>query len=60
MPEYIYRCAECGNFRNIKHGISEDPDIKCSQCGNAMQRRPMTVAVSFKGDGFYSKDKNNG
>ena len=60
MPQYIYRCAGCSAFRSITHGISEDPEIKCSQCGKLMARRPMTVAVSFKGDGFYSKDKNNG
>lgn len=60
MPEYIYRCKDCAEFRSVTHGISEDPVIRCKECNIQMQRRPMTVAVAFKGEGWAHKEKKNG
>ena len=59
MPLYLYRC-ECGYELNISHSITEDPELKCSQCDGIMRRGISTPTVNFKGSGFYSTDKTQG
>jgi putative FmdB family regulatory protein len=60
MPHYVYRCANCSVIRSLTHSIMEDPEILCPRCEKQMNRIPQASAIQFKGDGFYSKDKNNG
>jgi putative FmdB family regulatory protein len=59
LPLYEYVC-EAGHIRKEIRSIhAEEPtDIKCAECGEPMRQVVGGVAVSFKGSGFYSTDKN--
>jgi putative FmdB family regulatory protein len=59
MPTYLYGCPECGSTKEVWHSIVEDPQVRCVDCTCVMVRRPAATAISFKGEGFYSKDKNS-
>ena len=57
MPTYTYRCEMCGQFDWI-HPMGEEL-LYCPKCGMPDFKRVYgNVAVSFKGPGFYSTDKN--
>ncbi|OHD55088.1 MAG: hypothetical protein A2Y33_03870 [Spirochaetes bacterium GWF1_51_8] len=57
MPNYDYRCTECGTVNEIFHKITEDPEIKCPSCGSAMKRKISGGAgLMFKGSGYYVND----
>jgi putative FmdB family regulatory protein len=59
MPLYEYRCADGHIRKEIRSIHAEEPtDIKCAECGEPMRQVVGGVAVSFKGSGFYSTDKN--
>lgn len=38
MPFYDYRCTSCDNEQEEFHSMSEDPDIKCKECGADMKK----------------------
>ncbi len=38
MINYDYICKECGVYSTIKHSIKENPDVRCPECGEKMQR----------------------
>jgi predicted nucleic acid-binding Zn ribbon protein len=45
--------------KEIRSIHAEEPtDIECAECGEPMRQVVGGVAVSFKGSGFYSTDKN--
>ena len=50
MSKYVYKC-ECGHEQEQKHGITEDPGIKCKKCGNVMWRKPCIVGYNWKAGG---------
>jgi predicted nucleic acid-binding Zn ribbon protein len=56
MPEYLYMCG-CGYSERVRHGMTEDIVLDCKACGIPMVRKPQLGGVSFKGDGFASKEK---
>jgi len=45
---------------HVTHSITEDPEIKCTDCGEMMGRKMSAPSVSFKGSGFYSTDQGGG
>lgn len=47
MPEYIYSCGK--HTQTERHGMAENPIIKCHVCGIEMHRRPLSVAVNWNG-----------
>jgi predicted nucleic acid-binding Zn ribbon protein len=55
MPEYLYTCA-CGYSESIRHGMSEDVMVECSNCMVPMIRKPQIGAVQFRGEGWASKE----
>ena len=59
MPLYEYTCAS-GHIKKEMRSIHDDEpeDIRCAECGEPMRQLVGGVAVSFKGSGFYSTDKN--
>jgi len=59
MPLYYYECV-CGHYMNVSHSITEDPELKCTDCGEMMKRKFSAPAISFKGKGFYSTDQGGG
>ena len=38
MPRYDYRCKVCGAVEEVLHGVDEDPDMYCLNCGAMMGR----------------------
>ena len=57
MPTYNYKSV-CGNVMTVTHSITEDPQIRCSNCGAIMQRQIEVPTIRFNGSGFYANDKN--
>ncbi len=57
MPTYTYKSV-CGNVMVVTHSITEDPKIRCSNCGAVMKRQIESPAIQFNGSGFYTTDKN--
>lgn len=58
MPIYLYECKRCTQQTSVARGIKETETIPtCIQCAKPMVRHYGLVGVSFKGSGFYSKDK---
>jgi putative FmdB family regulatory protein len=57
MPSYKYECP-CGQVWDVIHPINVDPEFFCDHCGGVMERKISPVAVTFKGSGFYTTDKN--
>jgi putative FmdB family regulatory protein len=56
MPTYDYRCTECGNEIEVRHGIDAAGPAKCGVCGGAMRKALSTPAIHFKGSGWAKKD----
>lgn len=52
MPTYIYICSQCVSDETVIHSINSDPEVKCSFCGNVMDRKPQVAAVTFNGSGW--------
>lgn len=57
MPTYSYKCGACGHVADIVHGMSEIVTPVCVECGSSMSKKFGVAAVTFNGEGFYSKDK---
>ena len=58
MPMYLYGCLECGNEKDILHSMVEEPVVECEECGDRMGRKPQRTTTTFRGEGFYTNDKN--
>jgi len=57
MATYEFEC--CGITQSITASIREQlPRPVCSICNGDMQRVYSPFGISFKGNGFYSTDKN--
>ena len=55
MPIYEYRCQR-GHTFEVMQRMTDDPVAACSTCEAPVQRIFHSVAVHFKGSGFYSTD----
>jgi putative FmdB family regulatory protein len=57
MPKYEYQCVTCATSREVVCGIQEKRvEEFCESCGYLMTRLYKVGAVTFKGDGWASKD----
>ena len=64
MPEYEYRCKECGYEFSTLQSIKEEPLSYCGkfcpnpdvQEGEVKRLLSKNVSVIFKGTGFYETD----
>lgn len=58
MPTYEYICPTCqANLAVVRNISDQDPGYVCDNCKIQLIRAYSPVEVSFKGSGFYSKDK---
>ena len=55
MPIYEYRC-ERGHTFEVMQRMTDDPLTTCEEHGTPVQRVFHSVAVHFKGSGFYNTD----
>lgn len=63
MPTYVYEGSLCGEQEAVQHRMSESftgvLHADCPSAGDCYLTRIYTPpAVSFKGSGFYSTDKD--
>ncbi|HET9135414.1 MAG TPA: FmdB family zinc ribbon protein [Candidatus Kapabacteria bacterium] len=58
MPNYDYRCDNCGFEQEIFQRISEDAITTCPNCGMETFQRVVTggAGVLYKGEGWYVTD----
>jgi predicted nucleic acid-binding Zn ribbon protein len=56
MAQYLYVCAN-EHARLVIASVFDTSAIYCDQCAAEMWRKPQQYGLSFKGSGFYSKDK---
>jgi putative FmdB family regulatory protein len=58
MALYEYRCKSCDASISVVRGITEKEEVPtCATCNILFSRVYSSVGVTFKGSGFYSKDK---
>lgn len=58
MPNYEFKCGECGSSREVHFFIDEDI-LNPICCTRAMDRVWGSIPVVFKGTGFYKTDNRN-
>ena len=58
MPTYTYSCRKCNYVKDVFHGMSVNPRIKCDDCGKGYMKRELGTGagIIFKGSGFYETD----
>jgi putative FmdB family regulatory protein len=60
MPIYTYRCANCGVEFDQYQSFSDDPLVKCPECGKKTLRKLLVpIGIIFKGKGFYATDNRS-
>jgi len=60
MPNYDYKCTECGYSFEIFQQMSAERIKVCPQCGGKVKRLIVTGSGPiFKGSGFYQTDYKN-
>lgn len=55
--KYDYLCSKCKSVKeDIAHGMLENPEIKCSECGKVMKRAILKTQFILRGQGWGSKN----
>ena len=49
MPEYIYRCPNCGNEITVVEPMISKCAYPCSKCNYVMHRKPQATRVNWGG-----------
>jgi putative FmdB family regulatory protein len=57
LPTYEYRCEDCGHVFEVRHGMTDEPDLECPRCeGEPTRLISGGAGLIFKGSGFYATD----
>ena len=56
MPTYEYACKECGEHHEVHQSFSDAPLSECPSCGGPVRKVFGSIAIAFKGSGFYKTD----
>jgi putative FmdB family regulatory protein len=59
VPTYQYRCADCGEERDVVQSFSDDALTVCPVCEGRFRKVFSAVGVVFKGSGFYRNDSRS-
>jgi putative FmdB family regulatory protein len=58
MPLYEYRCGNGHIMQEVRSIHDDEPaQVICTECASPMHQVLGGVAISFKGNGFYTTDK---
>lgn len=57
MARYDYKCTKCDHVFEVRHGMTEHPEVKCPECGSEAHRVIGTSGIKFSGSGFYNTDQ---
>ncbi|MGA2186827.1 MAG: FmdB family zinc ribbon protein [Bryobacteraceae bacterium] len=60
MPNYEYKCEECGTVFDVIQRFSDEPLTTHPQCGGAVRRLMSAPAFKLKGSGWYATDYAKG
>ncbi len=61
MPNYDYKCADCGYTFEEFQKMTDEPLRVCPKCKGSLKRLIGSgLAPIFKGSGFYQTDYKNG
>ena len=56
MPLYEYECNKCGKVIEALQKFSDEPLIKCEECGGELKKLVSKNSFSLKGGGWYITD----
>ena len=56
MPIYEYECSQCGQHFDRRQDFHDEPAASCPVCQSKAKRVIHSVAVIYKGSGFYTTD----
>ena len=58
MPNYDYKCGDCGKTIEKFHGMNDEPKYKCESCNSENMKKMIGggSGIHFKGSGFYVND----
>jgi len=56
IPTYDYACEKCHIIKEIRHKMSENPEIICEECGSIMKKLISAPSFILKGEGWYISD----
>lgn len=59
--KYEYSCPACGNVVAIYRPITDievEYDCPNNECGSTLNRKYEAPAITFRGKGFYTTDKD--
>ncbi|HEX5044086.1 MAG TPA: zinc ribbon domain-containing protein [Candidatus Polarisedimenticolaceae bacterium] len=54
MPIYEYRCRKCGHTLEKIQKVGDPLLVECPACQGPLEKLISTVAVQFKGGGWYA------
>jgi len=56
MPTYTYKCKPCDIVVEQIHGMKEDPNVLCGECGDPMDKIITNCNYVLKGSGWVGRD----
>ena len=56
VPLYDYKCTDCNHRFEIRQSFGSESVLSCPECGNDARRQYHSMAIIYKGSGFYTTD----
>ncbi len=56
MPLYDYKCKECSHRFEVRQPFGSESTLACPECGSEASRQYHSMAIIYKGSGFYTTD----
>ena len=56
MPLYDYKCSNCSHQFDIRQPFGSESVLACPECGSDARRQYHSMAIIYKGSGFYTTD----
>ena len=56
MPLYDYKCSNCSHRFDIRQPFGSESVLACPECGSDARRQYHSMAIIYKGSGFYTTD----
>ena len=59
MPTYEYACRECGEHLEVHQTFDDAALSECPACHGPLRKVFGSIAIAFKGSGFYKTDSRS-
>jgi len=60
VPTYEYACRECGEHLEVHQTFDDAALSECPACHGPLRKVFGSIAIAFKGSGFYKTDSRSG